>query len=342
MRPPSLATVARELWRPSSGPETPLVVLIVDGLGADALERFATAMPQLSAAWREAGRPVACSCFPSTTVTCLPTIGRAAPPAVHGLVGYSFRVAAERVVWPSHLEEGDRPLALGGVRPASRRHAAYLTTGPLRSAYLSRQAFPHTTLCTLDGTTRAKERLLELLVDHDLVFVYLPDPDTAAHRHGLGSRVHIDALVRADLLYGRLAAQRGRFALMVLADHGMVPVDRWLRLESFVSREDLAAVAGEARAAHLYARAGRADSLHEACLAIPGTTVMTRDELDARRLLGGHLPPRVAGRVGDVVVTFAHPGVGITWTDGPGQLRAPAQHGGLSDAELLVPCFTLV
>jgi hypothetical protein len=342
MQPSSLAAVARELWHPSSSRETPLVVLIVDGLGADALERFAAAMPRLSAAWHEAGRPVARSCFPSTTVTCLPTIGRAAPPAVHGLVGYSFRVAAGRVVRPSHLQDGDRPLALGGVYPARRRRAAYLTAGPLRSAYLSRQAFPHTTRCALNSTTGARERLLELLVDHHLIFLYLPDPDAAAHRHGLGSRAHIDALACADVLYGRLAAQRGPFALMVLADHGMVAVERWLPLQRFVSREHLAAVAGEARAVHLYAREGRADSLREACLAIPGATVMTRDEIDARRLLGGHLPPRVASRVGDVVVTFAHPGVGIAWTDGPGQLRAPAQHGGLSDAELLVPCFTLV
>jgi hypothetical protein len=338
----SLVTVARELWRPSASHRTPLVVLIIDGLGANVLERFAAAMPRLSSAWHEAGRQVARSCFPSTTVTCLPTIGRATPPSVHGLVGYSFRVEAQRVIWPSHLEDGDRPLALGGVHPASRRRAAYLTIGPVRSDYLSRQAFPHATRHALDSSTSANERILGLLGDHDLVFLYLPDPDAAAHRHGLGSRVHVDALIRADLLYGSLAGRRDPFALMVLADHGMVPVDRWFSLERFVSGDDLAVVAGEARAVHLYARDGRADWLREACLAIPGATVMARDDIDAHGLLGGHLHPRVAGRVGDVVVTFAHPGVGITWRDGPGQLGAPAQHGGLSDAEMLVPYFTLL
>lgn len=341
MPPPSLATVARRLWSPSSGPELPLVVLVVDGLGADGLERFAAAMPRLSSAWRKAGRPVARSCFPSTTVTCLTTLGRAVPPAVHGMVGYGFRAAAERVIRPSHLRDGEQPLALGATRPPHRRRAAFLSAAPLRGEYLSRQAFPDATRLVLRSRESAPTRIVALLADHDLVFLYLPDPDAAAHRNGLGSPAHIDTLARADLLYHRLARHRGRFALMALADHGMVPVEHWLALERFISRDDLAAVAGEARAAHLYARAGRADALRESCLAIPAATVLTREEIDARRLLGGRLPPRVAGRVGDVVVTFSQPGVGMTWAGGPGQLRAPAQHGGLSDAELLVPCLEL-
>jgi predicted AlkP superfamily pyrophosphatase or phosphodiesterase len=341
--PPSLASVARRLWRAAARQTRPLVVLLIDGLGADTLERFAPAMPQLAAAWQQAGAPVARSCFPSTTVSCLPTLGRAAAPADHGLVGYSFRVrggGGTRIAYPSHLGGDAAPLALGERAPLDGR-VAFVSVDRLRSCFLAREAFPQATLTCMARASRPAEHVARLAARHAIVFLYARAPDFVAHRQGLGSRAHLAALRHTDLLYGELARRLDRFALMVLADHGMVRVDRWLELERYVSRGELAAVAGEARAVHLYARDGRSEALSESCRSIPGATILSRAELVAGGLLDGVPSATVASRVGDVVVTFVHAGAGLTWPGGPGEQRAPAQHGGISDAELLVPCLTL-
>jgi hypothetical protein len=117
----------------------------------------------------------------------------------------------------------------------------------------------------------------------------------------------------------------------------MVAVDSWIRLEDFVSARDLAGVAGEARAAHLYAHPGHEEGLLRDCRRIPGAIALSRAEAVAAGLFGPDPSPPARERLGDVVVTFDAPGPGLVWAGGPGERRAPAQHGGLSEAELLVP-----
>ncbi len=336
--PPSLLQIARDLLWDGARRHQPMIVLLVDGLGAGILETFSKAMPALWSSWQDAGAPLARSCFPSTTVSCLPTLGRATAPAEHGFVGYSFRVGADdgvEVVRPTRLGADFSPLARGGAPAASSPRGAFVSATRFDSPYLSREAFPRA-VCVLAARWRTGRRLARLVAEHELVFFYFDAVDAAAHRHGLGSRPHLAAMRRADAIYRELAGGKG-FRLLVLADHGMVPVDRWLVLEDLISDEDLAAVAGEARAVHLYAREGRAERLAESCRAIPGATAMSRDEAEANGLFDGALAPSVRERVGDVVVAFERAGLGMTWAGGPGERRALAQHGGLSEAELLVP-----
>ncbi len=340
---PSLLSVARDL-RTRSARGEPLVVLLIDGLGARMLERYAEAMPRLSSAWSEAGTPLARSCFPSTTVTCLPTLGRAAPPADHGFVGYSFRarVGGELgVVRPLHLPDAAPPLALGETEAGAAPPWRFVSATRLGSSFLSREAFPRATASHLGRRRNLGERIAALAAGRGTVLLYLDAVDTAGHRHGLGSRAQLRAMRRADRAFRELSALADEFTLVVLADHGMVPVGSWLRLEDFVSGDDLAAVAGEARAVHLYAREGREESLHRACSAIPGARAMRRSEAIGSALLDGVPSAGVAERLGDVTVTFEAPGSGLTWPGGPGERRAPAQHGGLSEAELLVPLLTV-
>jgi hypothetical protein len=263
---------------------------------------------------------------------------------VHGLVGYSFRVfdadGRSAIVCPSHLDDAAPQLALGQTHPLAGSRAAFVTASGTRGTCLAREAFPSAKRALAADASELAGLTARLLADHGLVFVYVGEADAAAHRHGLGSRPHTEALAHVDEVFRELCRRLAACTLTLLADHGMVPVERSLELERFVSRSDLAAIAGESRAVHLYAREGRAESLHESCLAIPGATVVTRNEVVQRGLLGGRPSRGVASRVGDVLVTFERAGTGIVWSDAPGQ-RAAAQHGGLSEAELLVPFLTL-
>jgi hypothetical protein len=263
---------------------------------------------------------------------------------VHGLVGYSFRIAGadgrDTIVHPSHLEDDAPHLALGSSCSGTELRTAFVTASPIRGSWLVHQAFPQAKQALAVDATKLADLTVRLLVDHQLVFVYVGDPDAAAHRHGLGSRPHIEALAGADRIFGELCRRLTACTLTLLADHGMVPVERSHELWRYILRTDLAAVAGESRAVYLYARKGCVDRLREHCLAIPGATVVTRREVEERMLLGGKPSREVASRVGDVLVTFERAGAGVVWSDAPGQ-RAAAQHGGLSDAELLVPFVRL-
>jgi hypothetical protein len=341
---PTLLAAARELWHAAAHEGARSVVLVLDGLGLGAIERHQDALPHVASAWRDADEPLVRTCFPSTTVSCLPTLGRGVPPAVHGLVGHSFRVldraGRSTIVHPSHLDEAAPRLALGQSDGCDGPRAAVVMSGAVRGSCLAREAFPNAERALAADAGELASLAARLLESHELVFVYVAEADAAAHRHGLGSRPHTEALACADAVFGDLCRRLGRCTLTVLADHGMVPVERSLELERFVSRADLAAIAGEPRAAHLYAREGHAESLLESCLAIPGATVLTREDVVRRELLDGTPGREVSGRVGDVLVTFERAGAGLVWSDAPGQ-RAPAQHGGLSDAELLVPLMRL-
>ncbi len=315
-------------------------MLLIDGLGAGMLEASSSAMPRLASAWHKAGLPVARACFPTTTATCLPSLGRAASPAEHGLVGHSFIDTARHPIGlarPSHLAEGAPALVLGRAPALLPRGSALLTTNRLRSPSFAREAFPGAVQICIEASAAIAECVAQTAAKHDLVFLYSDELDHAAHREGLGSARHLAAMREADVLYGELTHLLDRLTLVVIADHGMVPVSHWHRLEDFISAENLIGVAGEARAVHLYTCEGRMSALHESCRDIPQALVLTRGELESCGLLDGAARPGVMARVGDLVLTFEQPDVGITWAGGPGERRAPAQHGGLSDDELFVP-----
>ena len=332
---PSLLAVARRVWERDPGQR--LVVLLIDGLGARMLEEFASSMPRLWSSWTAAGAPVARSCFPSTTVACLPTLGRGAPVAEHGLVGYSFRAEGGegRVVRPTGIHGEAPALALG--ERGTRGPRAFVSAARHGSEHFSREAFPGAVCSRLRGRRGAGKRLGQPAGARWPALLYLDAVDATAHRRGLGSRAHRRALSHADGVFAQLAARVGELTLLVLADHGMVPVDEWIQLEELVPMEDVAAVAGEARAVHIYARPGRAASLRRACEAIPRARVMSRGEAIEAGLFEGTPAPAVAERLGDVLVTFEIAGPGVVWAGGPGERRAPAQHGGLSEEEMLVP-----
>lgn len=332
---PSLLAAAGRLWERDSVER--LVVLLIDGLGARMLEEFASSMPRLFASWTDAGAPVARSCFPSTTVACLPTLGRAAPVAEHGFVGYSFRTRVDGgeagVVRPTKLPDEAPALALG--ERGNRGPRAFVSAARHGSGFLSREAFPGAICSQLRG----RRGIGNQLAGRGPTLLYLDAVDAAAHRRGVGSWAHRRAMRRADALFAELLARAGQLTLFVLADHGMVPVDAWIQLEDVLPMEDVAALAGEARAVHVYARPGRGTRLRDACEEIPGAKVMSREEAIGAGLFEGRPAPAVAERLGDLLVTFETAGAGIVWAGGPGERRAPAQHGGLSEEEMLVPLF---
>lgn len=83
------------------------VVFLIDGLGAQLLERYAHAAPYLSALL-ETSSPATAS-VPSTTSTSLTTLGTGLMPGAHGLVGFTTRIPGTNdllnaLVWDADID----------------------------------------------------------------------------------------------------------------------------------------------------------------------------------------------------------------------------------------------
>ena len=82
------------LGEPPTGLELPVapsyVVFLVDGLGAELLQRYAHAAPFLASLLDE--QPAGTAGVPSTTATSLTSFGTGLVPGAHGLVGFTSRV----------------------------------------------------------------------------------------------------------------------------------------------------------------------------------------------------------------------------------------------------------
>jgi len=336
---PSLLGVAPAEWLPEpvQGART-TVLLVLDGLGWDAIQGHAAALPVLRSL---TGGPVP-TVVPSTTATALTSLTTGLAPARHGVVG--FRIRLDRGVlnvltW--HAEGRHAPAALDVQRhaPFLGREVAVVTKSEFRPT-----AF---TEVHLRGTRFFGWHAVSSLVEHcrllaaanePFVYAYYPGVDSVAHAHGLHDGFYASELAAADRLVGDLlAALPEECTLVVTSDHGQVHVgpEGWLPL----GLGDLVeACSGDGRFRYLHARRGAAAELLDAARAAHSAHawVMSRDELLDDGWLGPDVAATTRRRLGDVVLAAREP---VAFVD-PAlerEARLVSAHGSLTPAEMLVP-----
>jgi hypothetical protein len=336
-------------------------LLVIDGLGWDAVRSHADTAPFLSEAV-ERSRPVTTG-FPSTTSASLGSLGTGRPPGEHGLVGYTFAVpghdrAMNALLWelygigphvdllPALPPEEFQPLETvleravraGArlVRVGPQPHAdsgftrAVLRGGPFRGAYWDQEIVA----AVSDGLAQGRG---------SSVYAYQPDLDTAGHSKGLGSREWLGQLARFDRLVERLASELSDGqGLFVTGDHGLVnlaPSDR-VDVEDVRGLMDgVRMLGGEARARHVYARDGAGEEVLAAWrdLLSDRMWVRSRDEAIAEGWFGPTVLDRIRPRIGDVVAAaFGPVGVFQKSVD-PFQWGLVGHHGSMTRQEQLVP-----
>ncbi len=335
----------------ADGPPRHVIVLLVDGLGAVQLAQpvHAGLAPRL-AGLPDLG-PLAAP-FPSSTCVSLTSFGTGLPPGMHGIVGTSFRLDDGSVLSPLSWGAEPNPIATqpeptlleraaaAGVLVVSAAPAQHRTSGLTRAAlrggeYPGAETRGDRVVVAAEAIARARS--------HDqpaLVYVYWPELDKAAHVHGVDSERYREQLVVVDELVTALAELTGpQTALLVTADHGMVevPDDRRFDLESRpVLRRGVQTILGEPRARHVYAEPGRAEEVRRNWARELGerADVRSRDEISA---LVGPVDEWYLDRIGDVVA-IARDRWGLV-SDRIDRLVSGlrSQHGGLTDAEVLVP-----
>lgn len=330
-------------------------VLLVDGLGADLLRRYATDAPFL-ASLSDAG-PLTAG-FPSSTSTSLASLGTGRPPGAHGIVGITFRADGElldTLRWMSHTT--DNPVDLRSVLPPEQ-------VQPLPTALqLAEEAGVDVTVVSArvfegSGLTRAALRggryrgvhaLGDLAAEviaalnrpgRRLCYGYHADLDRLGHLHGPGSMPWRLQLAHVDRLVATIAEHLPRDALLaVTGDHGMVRVDRTYDIDV---DEQLQAgvrlVGGDPRSRHVYVEPGASADVLATWRELLGSDarVVPGEQAVAEGWFGpvdGH----VADRIGDVVAAAVGDAAIIRSVTEPGISTLPGQHGGLTAAEQHVP-----
>lgn len=348
----SLGVTVRPVLTPALPPARSAVVVLVDGMGLEALRIRGGHTPYLRRLLAAEHSLDATAGFPATTATSMGSFGTGLPPGQHGLVGYIVRDPARDLLFneldwvdgPDPLAWQPHPTAFetaarAGVEVtmvgADYFDGSGLTRAALRGARM-KSAFSladrvDLTLAALRRSTRS------------LVYLYWGELDRVGHTSGWRSLQWIEELERIDAELGRLGRSLpGGTSLTVTADHGMVDVPFERRLD-LAADPDLAdgveTVGGEFRALHLYTRAGAAAQVALRWRSRLGDDawVLEREEAVAAGLFGP-VADRVRDRIGDVVTLMrGDGGIYDSRTAKPALLRLIGQHGSLTPDELLVP-----
>ena len=340
---PSLLAGPPADWLPEplQGART-VVVLVLDGLGWHALERWPEQLPHLRAL---AGGPIT-TCAPSTTSAALTSIATGLPPAEHGILGYRMRVGGDVLnVLQWQISGGGtapEPAAVQPHQPFDGHDVKLVTRAEFRGSGFSE--------AHLRGGTFVGWRTTAVLVEHvrrlaaggePVVYAYYDGVDKVAHCYGLTSGFFAAELAYADRLVGDLLAViPAEAALLVTSDHGQVHVEADAKVGLGAVAPLVAAYSGDGRFRGLHARPGATRELAQACRETYGDRawVFDREELFADGWLGSGGEHTVRGRVGDVVLAARTPSAFIA-PDHEVEARLIAYHGSLTADEMLVPAL---
>ncbi|MGW0024766.1 alkaline phosphatase family protein [Rhodococcus sp. NPDC003383] len=334
------------------------VVLLVDGMGWNLLQRNSNAAPFLTGM---TGEPIRAG-FPTTTAVSLASLGTGLPSGRHGVTGYQ-----------AYLREIRSPFnwlrwTLAGTAIDQRTQLVpeLVQAHPTVFERAERGGIAVTTVVprTFEGSglTRAVLRggrfvgvsaygdLLARIVtavgsaERTLVYGYLGEVDTLGHLYGPESPAWLAQLTVVDRFVEQLAdALPDGTRLVVTADHGMVDTTRGRRFDYDHCdglSEDVTYIAGEPRCRHVHTE--RPDAVLERWRNELGDEmwVGTRDDVLAAGLFGPEPSPDAASRVGDIVA-IGRGESSVIRTDGELVMaRMPGQHGALTDDELLIPLLS--
>jgi Type I phosphodiesterase / nucleotide pyrophosphatase len=331
-------------------PATRVVVLLVDGLGAEQLEAAEDA-PFLTARFDPA--TAIDSGFPATTPVSLTSLGTGVPPGVHGLTGFFMRRFEDGEVLnllrlPPELAPRDlQPL------PTAFERAATAGVSVSRVGPRSFEGVGLTEFGLAGGDYVSADRIGERIAaaeqavrkgDRSLVYVYYGDLDATGHRNGCRSVAWERELTHVDRVVEQLAGTLPADCLLVVtADHGMVDIAPDARWDLATSPELDAGVdqlSGDPRAVHVHTHPGAQADVLAAWSEFLGANawVVSRDVAIEQGWFGPTVAPEFRGRIGDVVAAMRTEVAVVDSRRLPSTiLSLIGLHGSLTTAEQRVP-----
>jgi len=328
-------------------------VLLIDGLGAELLDEYASDAPVMA---ELRGRTLQVG-FPATTVAGLAALGTGCRSGEHGLVGYSFRLPDVGVVnslrWRMHPWGADvretappeqvQPIPTTFERAVSAGASVSIISGAeFTGSGMTRAALRGGQYIGVHAMGDLSARVREALGARGFCYAYHSELDMMGHLYGPGSTAWTLQLRQVDrLVESILEGLPPGGLLAVVADHGMVSVGTDdVDIDSDPSLTvGVTDIGGEARARHIYVAPGAADDVlatWRATLA-ERAWVVSRDEAIAAGWFGDCVSDTTRTRIGDVVAA-ARDSVGLLRrTVEPLESSLIGHHGSLTTAEQHVP-----
>lgn len=324
-----------------------VVLLVLDGLGWEQLQRYRHLAPTLAAM---DGGPIT-TVAPTTTATALTSITTGLTPGEHGVIGYRVDVGGDvlnTLRWAT-----DR----GGDARRSHEPARLQPFAPFLDhdvVVVTRAEFERTGFTTahLRGTRLRGWRLgsgIPVTVADALrrgdpfVYVYYDGIDKVAHDRGFGP--FYDAELRAvdRLVADLLEVLPASAALLVTADHGQVDVGERMIAPAPEVRRLTSRSSGEARFRWLHAVPGAAHELLAAAGAAHGEIawVAGREQILDEGWFGPVVSAPVRARLGDVALV-ARDDIGFDDPADSGPTPLVCRHGSLTPAEVYVPLVAAI
>lgn len=331
------------------------VLFLIDGLGADILDTYLSYIPTIARLTRHASVTTA---FPSTTATSLATLTTGTLPGVHGMLGYTIQVPRsggrilnalkwdERVdpnIWqpvPTLFERA----AEQGIQVSHVAAKRYENSGFTRAVFRGAQYRGANVVPELISHTKDALRKTP-----SFVYLYMNDLDVAGHSDGVGSEKWLAALVMIDQMLANLMKEVPQGTrIWLTSDHGMINVKEKIVIgKDNPLLENIAVIAGEPRARHLYlnpdhdspgARSEVAslwqEYLGERC------DVYTREQAIANQLFGDVVTSDSFDRMGEVIAITQGATVLIDPNRVDKESSMVGHHGADSDIETQVALLT--
>ncbi len=329
-------------------------VLLIDGLGAELLDRHTADAPVLAGLTRQ-NLQVG---FPSTTAAGLAAIGTGCRSGEHGMVGMTFRLPDVGVInalrwrlhpWGADLREEVTPEVVQPTQTVFERAAAggvavnVVSGTQFEGSGLTRALLRGGRYRGVYGLGDLAATIRSAVSEGGLCYGYHADLDLVGHLYGPGSTAWRMQLRQVDTLVESVVEGLPSGGLLaVVADHGMVSIDESLSVDvdSETSLLDgVEELGGEVRARHLYTRDGALDDVLDTWRGVLGDRawVISGQEAVSAGWFGDRVTDAVRSRIGDVVVAARGAAGVLRRVVEPTESSLVGQHGSLTEAEQKVP-----
>ena len=329
-------------------------VLLVDGLGSELLDTYAEDAPVMAGL---RGQTLQAG-FPSTTVAGLAAIGTGYRSGEHGMVGLSFRLPGVGLInplrWRPHPWGDDlrrtappeqvQPMpttferaTAAGVAVSVVSGAEFTNSGLTRAVLRGGRYIGVQALGDLASCVRAA------VAEGGFCYGYHGEVDLLGHLYGPGSPAWRMQLREVDrLVESVVEALPPGGLLAVVADHGMVAVDRKdvVDIDGCAPLLDgVQAIGGEPRARHVYVAEGATDAVLAAWreTLADRAWVVSRDEAIAAGWFGERVRDEIRSRIGEIVAAARRSATMVRRTVEPVESSLVGHHGSLTSAEQHIP-----
>lgn len=324
-----------------------LLLILVDGLGYELIEEYVGHTPTLRRV-RGDVRSIH-TVVPSTTAAAITAFGTGERPGATNMVGFSVAYRGT-VMNLLAMEGGPAPsewqpvptyferLAAADVASAVISPARFAGSGLTGAALRGARHVPAETL-----DERVSAALRELRAGTPVVYLYWSEIDHAGHGSGVGSDSWIANLEEFDAGLARLLRSLPAGVRTVMtADHGMINVDASQIVDVASTpalREGVRIVAGETRAVHVHADAGRADEVEARWRDVLGESAWIVSGEAISALIGAGDGAAVIGDF--LVLARGRGGVVDSRTQSASAIAMPGVHGSLTSTEMRIPVVVL-